>query len=203
MADYPTVLHFELPPEYVSVWDDINNTKWQPEKAEAVVVFAGLLDHDVGQISWPRWQRALAPFCNRFIAGIHAEDGQAAMRELSVNHPGWATWQINAQMTPEQAVWTVAQMQANRLNSVALYVWKGHLNRAAMTLAKAAQDAGWKGKIYPFGWHPGDDPLDLAGFDNHPRHDDLVPGEQSRLVNYTRQGHVALPETWSDFRPND
>lgn len=201
MPEYPLVPSYELPPDFQTVWDDITKTAWKPQQADHVVVFAGLHDPDIINISLPRWKTALRGYQHRFIAGIHTTDGQTAMGEVEMMEPGWATWQIKAGMTPEQAVWTVDQLIQSEADLVALYVWRGHATRAVMTLVKAAMVAGWKGLIYPHLWHPGSGPLTLAGFDNTPTHDELVPGEKMRLVNYTQNGHVAPPADWIQFRP--
>lgn len=201
MADYGLVPSFELPPEFQGVWNDITMTDFQPEKAGAVVIFPGLLDPDVGKSLVNRWLTAAKPFINVFVAGIHTPEGQEQMRGINATFPDFATWQFAARHTPDQAVWTIRWLKTMGLKSVALYAPQFHVTRATMTLVKAAVDAGWEGKIHPFGWHPGTDKLSFAGFDNAATHDELIPGEQTRWVNYTEKGDIAVPSTWAQFRP--
>ncbi len=202
MAEYGLVPSFKLPQGFKGVWDDITTTDFRPYRADAVVVFAGLLDHDVVLSFEERWVKALGPFTHRFIAGIHTSVGQSQMRKLRTQYREYATWQIEASMTPHQTEWTIGQLQDGGLESVALYAPQFHLARATMTLVKAAKDAGWYGEIHPYGWRPeSSGKLALAGFDNQATHDELIAGEQTRWVNYTAKGDIASPETWGDFRP--
>lgn len=199
---YKVVTYFDLPTEYHNLWEDISTHDFHPEKAEAVIVVAGLLDYDLN-LSMSRWQKDLKSFKNRFIAGIHTEIGQTLMTQLATENPDWATWQISADNHPIQAQWAIQQLQDNNVNSVAIYAPLFHLPRAVMTLIQAAKNADWTGKIYPFGWQPDStEPLALHGFDNQVSHEALIPGEQQRLVFYTEKGDVASPENWSEFRPN-
>ncbi|MBY0538599.1 hypothetical protein K2P47_04355 [Patescibacteria group bacterium] len=200
MADYGLVPSYELPPEFQSVWDEITTSNFYPHRAEAVVIFPGLLNPNVRDTFEMVWLDVLIKFTHRFIAGIHTPHGQAEMSTLS-KASDWAIWQVEAWNTPDQARWTIGQLQHGGMNSVALYAPKFHLPRATMTLIKAATDAGWQGKIYPRGWYPGKGKLVLAGFDNLATHDELIPGEQARWVNYTTKGDVATPEQWATFRP--
>ncbi len=204
--------HYELIPKYTlptrlnEAWEDINQTNFFPEKfASTVVVFAGLLDHDVYNVSWLRWQRHLQGYRRVIIAGIHNSkglwpNGRDDMGRLRAENPDFATWQIEANSAPGQTIWLADQLKGE--TAVATYAPKFHLCRATMTLLRHLTEAHWVGKVYPMGWHPGPGKLPLAGMRNTASHEELIPGEMQRYDDFTKKGDVALPALWfGRYRP--
>ncbi len=198
---HPVLDSFALPNEYQNVWNDINSGGFQPSQADAVVVFAGVFDPSVRNVSWPRWQAATADFGKRLIAGIHTQSGRHEMADLAAEHASFAKWQVAADFTPHQAVWTIDWLQRFGAGSVALYAPQFHLTRAALTLVRWAQRLNWQGKIIPYGWTPGENPQELAGFGNQLTVAEMTPGEQAKIPAYNKGGDVADAEAWWQFRP--
>ncbi len=196
--EFPTLPSFQLPEEFEAVRYDIVHTAWPIHRAKVVVAFPGLLDKSIAQ-SGKRWMEDLSRFEHRLIAGYHLEPGIAEIMQLCKKNPGFATFQGKAGSTPDQARWTIEGVR--HLDSFAVYVPKFHKSRAVLTLAQAAIRAGWRGKIYPYGWNPGEGKLPLAGFNNQATMAELTPGEHERWVKYTRSGDVAEPSVWQQFRP--
>jgi hypothetical protein len=203
---YGLIPEYTLPTRLNEVWEDINQTNFFPEKcASTVVVFAGLLDYDIYNTSWLRWQRHLQGYKRVIIAGIHDHsglwpNGRDDMRRLRDEHPDFATWQIEADHTPGQTVWLADQLKGE--TAVATYVHQFHLCRATMTLLRHLAEANWVGKVFPMGWKPGPGQLPLAGMSNMATHDELTPGEMKRYHDYTEKGDVAPPGLWfGRYRP--
>jgi hypothetical protein len=196
---HPVLESFALPAEYQTVWDDINSN--QPSSADAVVVFAGVFDSVILDQSWPRWQEATEGFEKRLVAGIHTATGRHEMTALSVEHAAFAKWQVAADFTPHQSMWTIDWLQRFGAKSVALYAPQFHLTRATLTLIRWAERLDWNGKIIPYGWTPGEDPQDLAGFANRLTMAEMVALEQKKIVDHNKGGDVAAAESWMKFRP--
>jgi hypothetical protein len=208
LTEYGLWPHYKLPYPFQALWDHIVVADFRPHEAEAVVCFPGLLDPNIEEISWSRWQRDLGPFKHRFIAGMNNGQrvGQETMRRLATVHPDFATWQIEARHTPDQAIWAARLLY--EVSSVALYAPRFHVTRALLTFVRALMDANWTGKVYPMGWSTGPGQLVLAGHSNTATEEQLIPGEQKRLVEYSEITaekpipDVASPLAWQQrYRP--